>query len=136
MLVVVIGGATGDQCGEAPSPQTHGNSSAALVNLRGVSHPLALGRERGSLAATLPKGGESGDFTTCRASANATPLINYLQKKRISWYNEFELIDYLGSAKDAFREFGVVRWTGIPSSAERTRIPVGATIYFDMGSIG
>lgn len=47
MLVVVIGGATGDQCGEAPSPQTHGNSSAALENLMGVSHPLALGRERG-----------------------------------------------------------------------------------------
>lgn len=68
MLVVIIGGATGDQCGEAPSPQTHGNSSAALENLMGVSHPipplffLALGRE----------GGDTKDVK--RAHENFSPL--------------------------------------------------------------
>lgn len=188
---------------EDPLLQTHENgtaangtkstkfSSAALVtdigkqltNRHPISPFLALGRERGSLAATLPKGGESGGFTPCHASANApSPLLTYLQEKRINWYNEFELIDYMhqrridrviewarsqlgdksyhgycqrfvrlafehggfrydgdayiGSAKDAFREFGVVSWETTPTNSEKLLIPVGATIYFDTGRWG
>lgn len=175
---------------------SHQSSTGAPVEdkaqLVSPSPFLALGRERGSLAASLPKGGESGDsapvswlgrgtliWETKTRTTTPFSVTTYLKARRASCYGvtsylkmrrldlvfewaraqlgsrsydgycqkfvriafeiggfKYDGASYIGSAKDAFHVFGVVRWDDAPTLDERAQIPVGATLYFNTGHWG
>lgn len=114
-LVIIIGGALSAATQNqkktekgAAATQSQKRDIVVPIAHTALGHPLspflALGRERGSLAATLPKGGESGGFSPNETSPNETPsfdLISYLGERRRNYYeNEFDLINHLSMRRN------------------------------------